>query len=148
MIELNISGKPEGKSRPRFGSGGRVYTPRKTEVAEREIRAAWEEQGRPRLPDGPIEIEIVLIVERPRGHFNTKGELNKKGRSMPFPHNKKPDVDNAVKLVMDALNTRAYRDDVQICKATVTREWGDIAFTQIRLNELNVTRTSGSTPTD
>ena len=98
--------------------------------------------GEPRLADGPIEIEVLLVVERPLGHFNTKGELNKKGREMPFPHNKKPDVDNAIKLVMDALNTRAYRDDVQVCKAAVMREWGDVAHTRIRLNELNVTRES------
>jgi len=142
MIELTVTGKPEGKGRPRLGAGGRVFTPRTTSVAEREIRAAWEGVGEPRLADGPIEIEVLLVVERPLGHFNTKGELNKKGREMPFPHNKKPDVDNAIKLVMDALNTRAYRDDVQVCKAAVMREWGDVAHTRIRLNELNVTRES------
>lgn len=78
-----------------------------------------------------------MVCDRPKSHFNSKGQLNKKGLSLPFPSNKKPDVDNALKLVMDALNTRAYRDDVQVCKATVTRVWGEWPETLIRLNELN-----------
>lgn len=36
-----------------------------------------------------------------------------KGRLSPT---KKPDADNIIKIILDALNCVAYRDDAQICK--------------------------------
>lgn len=122
MIALELSGRPEGKGRPRFGKGGRVFTPQATKLAEGRIIDAWTDAGQPRI-DGPVSLTLRLEVARPKGHFTTKGELNKSGRRLPHPTGKKPDVDNALKLVMDALNRRAYRDDVDVISATVTRVW-------------------------
>lgn len=120
-ILLELSGRPEGKGRPRFGKAGRVYTPKATKLAEGRIIDAWTNAGQPRL-DGPVAVEVFLDVTRPQGHFNTRGELNAAGRRKPHP-TAKPDVDNALKLVMDALNRRAYRDDVDVVSATVRRRW-------------------------
>jgi Holliday junction resolvase RusA-like endonuclease len=39
---------------------------------------------------------------------------------------------------MDALNSMAYRDDVQIASARVLRYWGEWPKTIIRVKELNV----------
>lgn len=123
-MHLVIDGQPVGKGRPRFVKAtGRTYTPKATLLAENEIRRAWEQDGRPRLDEGPISLHVRLAVSRPKGHYTTKGELSAAGLRTPFPARQKPDVDNALKLVMDALNTRAWRDDVQIISATVARRW-------------------------
>jgi len=122
VIRLELTGKPEGKGRPRFGKGGRVYTPHATKLAEGRVIDAWTSAGQPRL-EGPVRLTLLLEVARPKGHFNTKGELNASGRRHDRPTGKKPDVDNALKLVMDALNRRAYRDDVDVCEAVVWRRW-------------------------
>lgn len=138
MIELRVAGRSTTKQRQRFDPRTkRAYTPPANTIGENDVRAIWREAGEPRLEEGAVAIEVVITVMRPKGHFNSKGELNKKGLSMPFPSNKKPDLDNALKLVMDALNSRAYRDDVQICSATVRRVWGDWPETIIRLTEMN-----------
>jgi Holliday junction resolvase RusA-like endonuclease len=132
---LRIEGQPQGKDRPRHNPfiQKRPYTTKKTVVGEREVRAAWEEQGMPRFPDEVgIILEVVNIQSRPKSHFNSKGELNKTGQSYPLPHNKKPDFDNAAKLIGDALNSRAWRDDVRICKFLYEREWGEWPATVIR----------------
>ena len=129
---LHIPGKPVGKARPRLGAGGRVYTPRETVLAEQTIRAAWIEAGEPRLADEAVQIKVELGVQRPRGHFKRDGSLSAEGLRNPYPHRQKPDVDNAVKMIFDALNGRAYRDDVQIIDARIIRRWADEPYTSVQ----------------
>lgn len=137
-INLEIHGNPVGKGRPKFTKKGHVYTPSGTALAEKEIRQAWREAGEPRLDDVALELVVKLYVQRPKLHYKQNGELSKEGLRHPIPRNKKPDVDNALKLVMDALNSRAYRDDVQIAKVTVERQWGDWPKTVINIKEIEV----------
>ncbi len=129
-FSITIMGKPIGKGRPRFGNG-RVFTDKATTLAEEAIRQAWVDAGEPRLPDEPVRLHVALGVERPKGHFRGNGELSLSGARTPFPSRQKPDVDNALKLVMDALNTRAWKDDVQIVEASVSRVWTDRAYTRV-----------------
>lgn len=124
MISLELSGKPEGKARPRFGKGGRVFTPHATKLAEGRIIDAWQDAGEPRL-EGAIKIGVLLKVKRAQDHYTSKGALSAKGLRFPRPTGKKPDVDNALKLIMDALNGRAYHDDVDVVEASVHRVWSE-----------------------
>jgi Holliday junction resolvase RusA-like endonuclease len=132
---IHIAGAPAGKGRARFGHG-RTFTPKDTVMAENDIRAAWKQAGAPRL-EGPIALDVELHVTRPRAHFTTTGALSSVGRRMPRPSNRKPDVDNACKLVMDSLNTRAWADDVQVVELSVLREWADVPCTTINARELS-----------
>lgn len=74
-----------------------------------------------------------MLVERISSHYNGKGELNKDGLRHPLPENRKPDVDNAAKLVMDALNKRAYKDDVQVTDARFRKRWSNVEGFEITL---------------
>lgn len=136
VIELRVAGKSTGKARQRFDPRtNRAYTPPSNIISENDVRAVWREAGEPRLRDDTaIEIVIRIVVVRPRGHFRKGGELSTEGFRHPVPRNKKPDVDNALKLVMDALNSRAYKDDVLIARAVVERVWGDWPETQITIS--------------
>lgn len=131
VVDFVVPGRPVGKGRPRLGAGGRVYTPRETTLAEQAIREAWINAGSVRLPDGPIQLRVTLGCERPQGHFKKDGTLSTEGLRHPYPARQKPDLDNAVKLTMDALNSRAWRDDVQVVKLTVDRVWTPQAFTAV-----------------
>ena len=134
-IRLRIEGPAEGKDRPRFNPFMKqVYTTKKTTTGEREIRAAWEEQGKPRLPDeSALGLSVSIAVVRPGGHFKKDGSLSAEGERNPVPRKQKPDLDNAVKLIMDALNGRAYRDDVRVAQLHMWRSWAEWPFTEIRL---------------
>ncbi len=132
-FQIIVPGRPTGKARPRIVKG-RAFTPRATELAENEIRRAWQEAGQPRL-EGALAVLVTLRVTRPRGHFNAKGELNAEGLRNPHPARQKPDVDNALKLVMDALNGCAWRDDVQVVDATVVRRWDEVESTSVLASE-------------
>jgi Holliday junction resolvase RusA-like endonuclease len=132
---IHVAGKPAGKGRARFGNG-RAFTPKGTVMAENDIRAAWKAAGSPRL-EGPVVLTVSLEVTRPKAHFTSSGALSAVGRRMIRPSNRKPDLDNAVKLVMDALNTRAWADDVQVVQLVAWRMWADVPQTTIKARELS-----------
>lgn len=124
-IHLVVLDAPTGKGRPRFnGRTGRAYTPTKTTNAEARIRFAWEQAGGPQLPaDTPISAAIDLYVGRPMAHFKQNGTLTTVGQRQPVPYRQKPDVDNAAKLILDALEKYAYPRDVAIVELSVRRHW-------------------------
>lgn len=140
---LTVHGAPKGQPRARAKPGQRPYKSGKQRAAERQIRDAWEDVGSPRL-HGPISVHLTLYVSRPQSHFRKDGSLSTAGQRKPLPDNKKPDVDNALKLVMDALNERrgkrprpgAWSDDVRVVFASVSRRWSSTECTYIYAAEL------------
>jgi Holliday junction resolvase RusA-like endonuclease len=127
MIELRVEGKPTGKGRPQFSRHGdnvHVRTPAATIAAEGRVQLAWIDAGRPRLPDGPVRIGIVVTVARPKAHWKTDGTLTAAGARSVVPTSR-PDIDNILKLVGDALNGHAYHDDALIYYAHIERRWAN-----------------------
>ncbi len=112
---------PIGKARPRLGFGGHVYTPKKTTDAEREIRDAFYEVRGRRLPvNTPVLLEVCAYFPIPQSWSKKKQAAAMRGEILPT---KKPDADNILKLVADALNGAAYVDDAQIIRASVWKEY-------------------------
>lgn len=138
MIDLLVAGEPKGKARPRFDTrSGRTYTPTPTLRAEQRIQNEWIAAERPVL-DGPLAMTVTIVLVRPQAHWKRDGSLSAAGQRAPWPL-RTPDVDNALKLVADALNGLAYRDDALIVQASITRRWanaGEREFTQIRIVEV------------
>ena len=48
---------------------------------------------------------------------------------------KKPDIDNIVKIVLDAMNKFAFKDDTQITKLEVEKIYGIEEKLQIKIEE-------------
>ncbi len=133
-----VPGKPEGKQRARHGNG-RTFTPKKTENAEAQVVQAWRDAGEPRLPEltpkvqRGVKLDLLFLCERTQGHFNAAGELSTEGLRHPLPENRKPDVDNAQKLIMDALNGRAYKDDVQVTTSRQRKRWSNVSGVKVTI---------------
>lgn len=115
-IKFTIPGNPFGKERPKFtrvGRGVKTYTPEKT--ANYETLARWMYQqaahGARFADDAMLDARLILYFAIPKSASSKKRELMLKGKIRPT---KKPDVDNAAKVVLDALNGLAYRDDAQV----------------------------------
>jgi Holliday junction resolvase RusA-like endonuclease len=137
-MKLWVPGEPRGKQRAGRGNG-HSYTPRQTELAEALVVQAWRSIGEPRFPVPhpkahlPVKVDVLMLVERRASHYNGSGELNTEGLRHPLPENRKPDVDNAAKLIMDALNKRAYKDDVQVTDARFRKRWSNVEGFEIVL---------------
>lgn len=113
-ITFTVLGNPKAKGRPKFARMGkfvRAYTPAQTVKEE----ASFREQALPYRPDKPIEGEITLIVDIyrdiPKSFSNRKASVCELRELRPVT---KPDIDNYLKLICDALNGIFWHDDAQI----------------------------------
>lgn len=109
-IEMFIDIIPIGKGRPRVSTRGgfaRAYTPKRTATYETIIRNYAEEHCNMFEADIPLKCKIIFYMPIPKS-------TPRKLRDKLYWHTKKPDTDNCLKAVLDALNGVAYEDDSQI----------------------------------
>jgi len=116
-----VAGKPKGKGRPRFGRG-RTYTPKATVDYERLIQDCLKKEVPDIIPlEGPLSISVTAVFPIPKSWPSGKKEL---ARSGVVWHTARPDSDNILKVVCDALNEIAWHDDSQICLAKISKKYG------------------------
>ena len=118
MTTITIHGPLHGKGRPRF-AGGHAYTPEATRRYEGEIQAAWLLAGGKKL-EGPVALEIVAHQALPKRASKAMRKAAENGAIWPI---RKPDIDNVIKLAMDALNGLAYHDDTQVVMLDARKEY-------------------------
>ena len=119
-IGFFVPGEPRGTARHRTTRSGHTYTPQATTAARAEIAAAYLDTVGAGFPhEGPVELDIVACFPVRASWPKWKRELVECGEDVPCCT--KPDFDNIAKLVSDALNGIAYKDDSQIHSATVSK---------------------------
>lgn len=106
-----IPGKPRGKGRPRFTRGGGVYTDPQTKAYEQKIASEYHRSGGALFEDVPVKVFIEVRYGIPKSESRKMQMAMQRDKVLPT---KKPDIDNVVKIVMDALNGVAYTDDKQV----------------------------------
>lgn len=133
-VTIWIPGEAQGKGRPRVGRQGRVYTPPKTRAAETEIKriASMEMAGRDPF-DGPVALTMRTIVEPTKSWSKKHQAAALTGMIRPT---KKPDLDNMIKLVKDALNGVVYRDDAQVVELIASKVYGPQALTVVTVRKV------------
>ena len=120
VIDFTIPGEPKGKGRPRFGKG-HAYTPDVTENYESYIKLCCARAARtPFPPSSRIKMEIHAYYGIPSSAPKYKRIAMANGDILPT---KKPDIDNVAKIVCDALNGLAYKDDKQIVEMYVRKRY-------------------------
>lgn len=120
MIDIYVDIDPVGKGRPRFTRAGHTYTPPATKDAEKEIAKKWKSE-RPYLffeKGVPLILSVVAYFPIPPSWGKHKTRAAAEGELFPT---KRPDGDNILKLVADALNGVAYEDDAQIVSMAVRK---------------------------
>ena len=123
-MDCIIPGEPQGKARPRFSRrSGTVYTPAKTRCYERRIAAAYQEEGGEKYPAGCyVRVLIRAFFQVPKSWSKAKREKALAGEIRP---DKKPDIDNVEKVVLDSLNGIAYDDDKQVVYIACKKEYAN-----------------------
>lgn len=119
-IKFTIPGRVGGKGRPRavvINGNARILTPAKTRSTEAMVREfAANAMAGNALLEGGLQVFVVIWLERP------KSWTRRKVAETPFPTGK-PDLDNVVKLIGDALNGIVWHDDSQIVDLHVARRF-------------------------
>jgi Holliday junction resolvase RusA-like endonuclease len=93
--------------------------------------AAAEAMGGAELLQGPLSLELVFHVPRPKGHFGARG-LRPSAPDFPAV---KPDVLKLARAVEDALSSIVYRDDAQIVTEFLLKRYGEPARVEVLVTE-------------
>ena len=124
-VKFTVLGEPKGKGRPRFSTQtGRAFTPKQTVNYETLVHTEYMVQCKGfRFPDDAmLDVRVIAYYSIPKS-------VSKKKRQAMLDHKirptKKPDFDNIGKVICDALNKIAYRDDSQIVDAQVRKFYSD-----------------------
>ena len=121
-LRFRVLGLPKGQPRPRAfvrkskdGSAvARVYDAGSAESWKTQIAVA----ARNKIPatpiSGPVALEVEFFMPRPKGHFRTGKHAGQLKPAAPVHHTGKPDIDNAVKAVLDAMTLLGFWDDAKL----------------------------------
>lgn len=132
VIRFTVPGRIGGKQRVGrdFRHGARAFNPHKTESAEAMIRWYAAEQMRGKvLMLGAVHLQVEVTRVPPKS-------WSKKKAAKAWFVTGKPDCDNTIKLISDALNGIVWRDDAQVSVLTMVRHYAEIEQVDIRIEEL------------
>lgn len=122
---ITVYGRPQGKGRPRYTTraGHAVaYTPASTKAYEAQIAQAWQEQDGRNYGSCALALIVTAYYPVPSRARKAEREAMLSGQ---VPVTDKPDLDNVLKAVMDALNSTAYQDDRQVTHINAARVYSE-----------------------
>jgi len=127
--------EPKPKERPRaaiIGGHARIFTPKTTEAYEKEIRSAWVRANGDKPEEGPLRARIYFGLPIPKSETKANKLLMVLRKVFPT---KRPDLDNLIKSVLDALNGVAYKDDCQIVTMLSRKNYAEAPYVKVILND-------------
>ena len=138
-IFFTVPGPPQGKARARTFYNSRIgkmqsMTPDKTVLYENFIKVAFNSVSTHIWDDKqPLEMTISAYFEIPRSSSKKSRQLMLENIVRPT---KKPDIDNIVKALQDALNGLAYKDDSSIVFLSVAKCYSEVPKVEVILREI------------
>ena len=133
LMQLTIPGEPQGKQRHKWSPGG-TYSPKKTVNYETYIKELFAVKYPDFVPvEGALELELTALLTIPASISNKRKAMMKSNEIRPA---KRPDVDNLVKIVMDALEKLVYKNDSQIVDESTHKFFSIRPRLEIRIYEI------------
>lgn len=135
-IVFDVPGTPVGKGRPKFARRGNfvaTYTPEKTASYENLVKVKAAEAMKGAKPfDKALTAHIFLTITPPASWSKKKQAQALNGEIYPTT---KPDLDNVIKGIFDAMNEIVYLDDKQIVSLLCMKRYGQTAHAQVQISE-------------
>lgn len=130
-VKFTVPGTPVSKARARTfwdakTGSYRSVTPEKTASYEGIVKLFYQHCAGGAVFDlgTPVAIEITARFEPARSESKKRRNLMLAGE---IRHTRKPDIDNVVKTVMDALNKLAWHDDSQVISIKAEKRYSEVA---------------------
>lgn len=144
MISFHVQGDPKGQPRPR-AFARRMGDKFVARVFDSGTAEEWKGQvavaAKPHTPVapilGPVQMRAGFVFRRPKSHFRANGELKP---NAPTQYTSKPDIDNLLKAVMDALTQLGgfWHDDQQVAFVTSWKNYGANAGAVIEIKPVDL----------
>ena len=132
--EFEVIGDIKGKARPRVNTYTcKAYTPTNTKDYELLVKQYFKIKYPRFVPlENRLSVKIIATFKVPKTTTKKDREQIEKGLISPT---KKPDIDNIVKIILDALNQMAFKDDTQITKLEVEKVYGEEEKVNVAIEE-------------
>ena len=149
MLQLNydyklvVLGNPKPQARHRTYTKGRDGRPLPYPLQvdpsakdKKNLRQVVQDQA-PETPlDCPLKVVIQFFFPYRKGDFGTGRNEGVLKESAPAWHTTRPDCDNCIKMVLDALNGVFWRDDTVICKLETEKKYSLNPRTEIFITKI------------
>lgn len=111
----------------------------KGKLAQATWRAVMERHAPGKPLDGALEFKIILTYPHTRNTCKKSNKIySKTGVVVPIPKTTRPDDDNLLKMIKDALTKCGYwHDDSQTFSTSISRYHHDTPGIYIKINEIN-----------
>ena len=121
-VEFELFTRPIPQARHRHRNGGKgTYDPC-SEQKQEFVRQALQVCAQPPVADRakPFRCSLEFCFARPKSHYLKSGRLRKGARALATG---RPDVDNLIKFVFDALNGVYFVDDAQCVQVAASKAY-------------------------
>lgn len=134
IYEFEVYGDIVGKARPRMNTQtGRAYTPPKTKNYEYAVRQCFIMKYPNFITlEGRVRVTITAYFQIPKSTGKKKEKQMFENIISPT---KKPDVDNIAKVILDAMNKFAFKDDTQVTELSVCKLYNEIPKVKVIITE-------------
>ena len=139
-VMFTVPGKPQGKARARtyYNAATKKHcstTPENTVLYENFIKDRYLQMAKGAFleREKPVTLRIIARYLPPKSVSKKRKFDMLEGRELPL---KKPDMDNIVKVVADALNGVAYHDDTQIVSLSMEKFYSGSPRVEVSISNL------------
>lgn len=141
-LKVCILGDPVALQRHRDGTNKKTgerfkYDP-SSDAKKNFLWKALYSKRPPKPYSKAIKVDMYFFMARPKNHFRTGKFAGQLKANAPKWHTAKPDRDNLMKFVKDALNKIYWTDDSIICDGRCTKSYpaDNVPRTIIHVTEL------------
>lgn len=137
MIEFTVYGDPVAQGRPRFSNAGgfvRAYDPKKSRDYKDYVRLAAAENAPSQLLEGPLAVVVKVFRPMPKAFSKKRASEAEAGLLRPIT---KPDSDNYLKGIKDALNNVIWKDDSQLVDVHVSKWYSQRPRVEVQIQNLS-----------
>lgn len=136
-MEFEVVGAPVGKRRPKFSTihgYAQALKPKEDVIYENLVKIMFQQAklNNYSLFNKPIKMKIEAYFAIPKSFSKVKQSQALEGKLLPLT---KPDADNIAKIICDALNDVAYKDDTQIVELSIIKRYAMEPKVKITLDE-------------
>ncbi len=136
MIQFTVYGEPVAQGRPRattIAGRARLYDPAKSRNYKEYVKMAAAEHAPSALLEGPLLLNVTVYRSIPKSFSKKKTAQAEAGELRPTS---KPDVDNYVKGIKDALNKVIWKDDSQVVSVMVAKFYSQKPRIEVKVQAL------------
>lgn len=136
MIRFTVYGEPVAQGRPRASTANgyvQMYDPKKSRDYKNYIRLVASQNKPNKLLTGPLQLNVRIYKPTLKSFSKKKKMAAEKGEIRPVT---KPDVDNYVKAIKDALKSVIWKDDSQVVDLHVSKFYSENPRIEVEIREL------------